>query len=149
MAYLNSVKATYNSSEKRKKPQLLLRLMLCRHRLIFPGRFQPSIVSTDELNYRVRDGNGWTLIAKNTDYRCAFNALVSFNVGYYTTTKSVCQYFFESFFEKIFTALFQAQRDSDPSRKYRCEFLLRVSFPLCCLKQQNSQYASLRSFPLP
>ena len=42
--------------------------LLCRHRLIFPGRFQPSIVSTDELNYRVRDGNGWTLIAKNTDY---------------------------------------------------------------------------------
>ncbi len=41
--------------------------LLCRHRLIFPGRFQPSIVSTDELNYRVRDGNGWTLIAKNTD----------------------------------------------------------------------------------
>ena len=43
-------------------------MVLCRHRLIFPGRFQPSIVSTDELNYRVRDGNGWTLIAKNTDY---------------------------------------------------------------------------------
>ena len=106
VAYLNSVKATYNSSEKRKKPQLLLRLMLCRHRLIFPGRFQPSIVSTDELNYRVRDGNGWTLIAKNTDYRCAFNALVSFNVGYYTTTKSVCQYFFESFFEKILQLYF-------------------------------------------
>ena len=44
------------------------KVVLCRHRLIFPGRFQPSIVSTDELNYRVRDGNGWTLIAKNTDY---------------------------------------------------------------------------------
>ena len=56
---------------KKKKPQLLLQFfILCRHRLIFPGRFQPSIVSTDELNYRVRDGNGWTLIAKNTDYVC-------------------------------------------------------------------------------
>ena len=31
------------------------------------GRFQPSIVSTSELNCRVRDGNGWTLIAKDTD----------------------------------------------------------------------------------
>ena len=47
---------------------VLPKVVLCRHRLIFPGRFQPSIVSTDELNYRVRDGNGWTLIAKNTDY---------------------------------------------------------------------------------
>ena len=46
---------------------VLPKVVLCRHRLIFPGRFQPSIVSTDELNYRVRDGNGWTLIAKNTD----------------------------------------------------------------------------------
>ena len=62
---------------KKKKPQLLLQFfILCRHRLIFPGRFQPSIVSTDELNYRVRDGNGWTLIAKNTDYACAYYALV-------------------------------------------------------------------------
>ena len=47
---------------------MLPKVVMCRHRLIFPGRFQPSIVSTDELNYRVRDGNGWTLIAINTDY---------------------------------------------------------------------------------
>ena len=48
--------------------QVALTGVLCRHRLIFPGRFQPSIVSTDELNCRVRDGNGWTLIAIDTDY---------------------------------------------------------------------------------
>ena len=41
--------------------------LLCWHLLIVPGRFQPSIVSTSELNCRVRDGNGWTLIAKDTD----------------------------------------------------------------------------------
>ena len=41
---------------------------LCRHRPIFPGRFQPSIFGTNELNYRVRNGNGWTLIVINTDY---------------------------------------------------------------------------------
>ena len=35
---------------------------------IFPGRFQPSIFGANELNFRVRDGNGWTLIAINTDY---------------------------------------------------------------------------------
>ncbi len=35
---------------------------------IFPGRLQPSIVGADELNYRVRNGNGWTLTAINTNY---------------------------------------------------------------------------------
>ena len=40
---------------------------ICRRRLIFPGGCPPSIFSTDELNYRVRDGNGWTLIVIDTD----------------------------------------------------------------------------------
>ena len=35
---------------------------------IFPGRLQPSIVSAVELNFRVRDGNGWTLTAISTNY---------------------------------------------------------------------------------
>ena len=35
---------------------------------IFPGRRQPSIFGANELNFRVRDGNGWTLTAINTDY---------------------------------------------------------------------------------
>ena len=35
---------------------------------IFPGRLQPSIVSAGELNFRVRDGNGWTLTAISTNY---------------------------------------------------------------------------------
>ena len=35
--------------------------------LIFPGSRPPSIVSVNELNYRVRDGNGWTLTAINTN----------------------------------------------------------------------------------
>ena len=35
---------------------------------IFPGRRQPSIVSRIELNFRVRDGNGWTLDLINTNY---------------------------------------------------------------------------------
>ena len=42
---------------------------------IFPGRRQPSIVGRNELNYRVRNGNGWTLIVIGTD--SIFNA---FNV---------------------------------------------------------------------
>ena len=35
---------------------------------IFPGRFQPSIVGRSELNFRVRDGNGWTLALISTNY---------------------------------------------------------------------------------
>ena len=34
---------------------------------IFPGRLQPSIFGANELNFRVRDGNGWTLIAINAN----------------------------------------------------------------------------------
>ncbi len=35
---------------------------------IFPGGLPPSIVGAKKLNYRVRDGNGWTLLAINTNY---------------------------------------------------------------------------------
>ena len=35
---------------------------------IFPGRFQPSIVGASGLNCRVRDGNGCTPTAIDTDY---------------------------------------------------------------------------------
>ena len=34
---------------------------------IFPGRRQPSIFGASELNFRVRNGNGWTLTAINTN----------------------------------------------------------------------------------
>ena len=39
---------------------------------IFPGRHQPSIVGRNELNYRVRNGNGWTLILINTNSSSGF-----------------------------------------------------------------------------
>ena len=35
---------------------------------IVPGRYQPSIFGANELNFRVRDGNGCTLIAIGTNY---------------------------------------------------------------------------------
>ena len=44
-------------------------LMRCRRRPNFPGRCHPSILGTAELNYRVRNGNGWTLCVIITDYR--------------------------------------------------------------------------------
>ena len=44
--------------------------------LIFPGSHPPSIVSANELNFCVRDGNRWTLMTINTNYSitkaCAF-----------------------------------------------------------------------------
>ena len=42
-------------------------MLLCRHWPIFPARRQASIFGTAELNFRVRNGNGWTLCVKNTD----------------------------------------------------------------------------------
>ena len=54
--------------KKRKKPHQAERLHLCRPRPIFPARRQASIVGTAELNYRVRNGNGWTLCVKETYY---------------------------------------------------------------------------------
>ena len=35
---------------------------------IFPASHPASIVGADELNFCVRDGNRWTLIAINTNY---------------------------------------------------------------------------------
>ena len=56
-------------SQKMQKSscQLLLTgAILCRHRSIFPGRLQPSIFDTDELNFCVRYGNRCDLIAIST-----------------------------------------------------------------------------------
>ena len=50
---------------------------LCWHLSIFPGRLQPSIFDTNELNFRVRYGNGCTLIAIDTNYSDGSLALAS------------------------------------------------------------------------
>ena len=42
---------------------------------IFPGRRQPSIVGRNELNYRVRNGNGWTLVLISTNFVGAIKSL--------------------------------------------------------------------------
>ena len=51
--------------EKREHPMDVLSFMLALP--IFPGRLQPSIVGRSELNFRVRDGNGWTLALISTN----------------------------------------------------------------------------------
>ena len=47
----------------------------CWRVLIFPGRRQPSIVSTTELNFCVRNGNRWTLCVNHTNLPvCVFHS---------------------------------------------------------------------------
>ena len=53
---------------KQKDPSNRTGLFSCRHRSIFPGSHPPSIFDTDELNFCVRNGNRWILIASNTDF---------------------------------------------------------------------------------
>ena len=55
-----------SKSENRKAPTFRLRLVFAL--LIFPGSYPPNIVSAHELNFCVRDGNRWTLMAINTNY---------------------------------------------------------------------------------
>ena len=50
-----------------KKDLVSNQVFLCWQLPIFPGRRQPSIFGTNELNYRVRNGNGWTLIVIDTN----------------------------------------------------------------------------------
>ena len=52
-----------HTTKKRRSKDRRLVLALS----IFPGRCQPSIVDRNELNYRVRNGNGWTLILISTN----------------------------------------------------------------------------------
>ena len=53
------------SCKKKKSDGIHRRFVLALS--IFPGRRQPSIVDRNELNYRVRNGNGWTLILISTN----------------------------------------------------------------------------------
>ena len=61
--------ADYTPQTKRKTFRTSCRRSFrCWHLSIVPGRFQPSIVDTSELNCRVRDGNGCTLTVIDTNY---------------------------------------------------------------------------------
>ena len=60
---------------------------------IFPVRLQTSIFGAGELNFRVRDGNGWTLTAINTNYLSVFRLLPE-NIHHYTTARLPCQALF-------------------------------------------------------
>ena len=55
---------------------------------IFPGRHQPSIVGRNELNYRVRNGNGWTLVLISTNY---VSRISPENISHYKLFLALCQ----------------------------------------------------------
>ena len=91
-----------NGKKRRKKEKQLflseqLLSLLCWRTPIFPGRHQPSIFGTNELNFRVRDGNGWTLVVINTNCPCRLSRRLS----YHTTAKGKMQALFQNFFKKV------------------------------------------------
>ena len=59
------------SLSTKKQQSIWTAVLKCWRKPIFPGRYQPSIFGTSELNFRVRDGNGWTLVVINTNYLLA------------------------------------------------------------------------------
>ena len=53
--------------EKRKRTDSKLSVLLWLALPIFPARLQASIFGRSELNFRVRNGNGWTLALISTN----------------------------------------------------------------------------------
>ena len=78
-----------------KNPTLLGGAFLMLALPIFPASHPASIVGADELNFCVRDGNRWTLIAINTN--CILSPLPLSPPGellYYTALSSFVKHFF-------------------------------------------------------
>ena len=67
MGLLSQVHKQIPKIRERKKPRRLARLFIVLALPIFPASRPASIVGADELNFCVRDGNRWTLIAINTN----------------------------------------------------------------------------------
>ena len=74
-----SLMLNYIKSAKRwcyQFSRTILSGLLCWRRPIFPGGFPPSIFGTIELNYRVRNGNGWTLNVINTNCYAPWHIII-------------------------------------------------------------------------
>ena len=98
-------------SPDKKTAVLLDDCFVCWRKLIFPGRHQPSIFSAGELNFRVRDGNGWTLAAINTNYSiCRLSRRLHYN----TTGVLEMQAFFQKNFKKISKGLKSRKNPENP-----------------------------------
>ena len=74
---LNCLYTLLQRKKKRRPKGRLFMLALP----IFPGRRQPSIVSRNELNFRVRNGNGWTLVLISTNFSiCSAFAVTNYTI---------------------------------------------------------------------
>ena len=56
---------------------------------ILPGRRQPSIVGRNELNFRVRNGNGWTLVLISTNYSICYTLKTEQRKGSYKALPAI------------------------------------------------------------
>ena len=79
------------SLSTKKQQSIWTAVLKCWRKPIFPGRYQPSIFGTSELNFRVRDGNGWTLVVINTN--CVAASLDDFYILPLRIPK--CKHFFK------------------------------------------------------
>ena len=79
--FRNAVGPAWQKNRDNEKTAALLGdCFQCWRKPIFPGRHQPSIFGAGELNFRVRDGNGWTLAAINTNYSvCCLTGQLQYN----------------------------------------------------------------------
>ena len=59
--------STFNYKRKSSCPKTTTSLLF-RQRPTLPGGLPPSTISAEELNFRVRNGNGWILFAIITGY---------------------------------------------------------------------------------
>ena len=79
-----------NSFRSRSPFGLLYR---CRPWPIFPYRLQWSIVGTAELNFRVRNGYGWTLCVWKTNYWLLLFGFDPWKLNNKISPESVCHFF--------------------------------------------------------
>ena len=89
---------------KHKKTNILLDVRFkCWRQPIVPGRCQPSIFSTNELNFCVRYGNRWTLVVINTNYSVC---RLIWRLCYNTTSILKLQAFFQKKIQKVLRNLY-------------------------------------------
>ena len=88
---------------KRKKTSDWMSFSLCWRLPIFPGRRQPSIFGTSELNFCVRDGNRWTLTAINTNLfvPCGTNSILTQQYVFVNTFLKIILIFYINGFSPI------------------------------------------------
>ena len=69
---------------------------------IFPVRLQTSIFGRSELNFRVRNGNGWTLALINTNYNFLLEKKVSKeNIIFFSPYHLLNSKYYNHFFQNV------------------------------------------------